>query len=61
MMDAQPSIIPKSILKALNRLENDENNRYLWKLTQNRDYLSLLVSCKLCAKTPNLGKDDRKV
>ena len=50
MMDALPNIIPKSIIEVL---ENDEDNRYSWKLTRNQDSLSLTVRCKLPAKTPN--------
>ena len=61
MMDALPNIIPKSIIEVLNRLENDEDNRYSWKLTRNQDSLSLTVSCKLPAKTPNKAKDDSEV
>ena len=61
MMDALPNIIPKSIIEVLNRLENDEDNRYSWKLTRNQDLLSLTVSCKLPAKTPNKAKDDSEV
>ena len=57
-MDALPSIIPKSIVEVLNRLENDEDNLFLWKLTRSQDSLSLTVSCKLCAKTPNKAKDN---
>ena len=61
MMDALPNIIPKSIIEVLNRLENDEDNRYSWKLTRNQDSLSLTVRCKLPAKTPNKAKDDSEV
>ena len=64
MMDALPNIIPKSIIEVLNRLENDEDNRYLWKLMRNWDSLSLTVthvSCKLFAKTPNKAKDNSEV
>ena len=57
-MDALPSIIPKSILEELNRLENDEDNLFSWKLTRSQDSLSLTVICKLCAKTPNKAKDN---
>ena len=57
-MDALPSIIPKSIVEVLNRLENDEDNIFSWKLTRSQDLLSLTVSCKLCAKTPNKAKDN---
>ena len=60
-MDALPNIIPKTITEALNRLENDEDNRYSWKLTQNQDSLSLTVSCKRPAKTPNKAKEDSEV
>ena len=52
MMGALPNIIPKSIIEVLNRLENDEDNRHSWKLTRNHDSLSLILSCKLPAKTP---------
>ena len=61
MMDALTNIIPKSIIEVLNRLENDEDNRYSCKLTRNQDSLSLTVSCKLPAKTPNKAKDDSAV
>ena len=61
MIDALPNIIPKSIIEVLNRLENDEDKRYSWKLTWNQDSLSLTVSCKLPAKTPNKAKDDSEV
>ena len=60
-MDALPNIIQKSIIEVLNRLENDEENRYSWKLMRNQDSLSLTVSCKLPAKTPNKAKDDNEV
>ena len=60
-MDSLPNIIPKTITEALNRLENDEDNRYSWKLTQNQDSLSLTVSCKRLAKTPNKAKEDSEV
>ena len=61
MMDALPNIIPKSIIEVLNRLENDEDNRYSWKLTRNQDSLSLTISCKFPAKTPSKAKDDSEV
>ena len=61
MMDALPNIIPKSIIVVLNRLENDEDNRYSWKLTRNQHSLWLTVRCKLPAKTPNKAKDDSEV
>ena len=61
MMDALSNIIPKSIVEVLNRLENDEDNRYSWKLMRNQDSLSLTVSCKLSAQTPNKVKDNSKV
>ena len=35
-MDEIPSVIPKSILEVISRLENDGDNHYTWKLTQNR-------------------------
>ena len=56
-----PSVIPKSIVEVLNRLENDEDNLFSWKLTRSQDKFSLTVSCKLPAKTPNKAKDDNKV
>ena len=61
MKDALPNIIPKSIVEVLNRLENDEDNRYSWKLTRNQDSWLLTVSFKLRAKTPNKAKDDIEV
>ena len=60
-MDALPSIIPKSILEVLNRLENDEDSRFSWKLTRNKDCMSLTVSCSLRVKFPNKDKDDSEV
>ena len=57
-MDALPSIIPKSIVEVLNRLENDEDNLFSWKLTRSQDSFSLTVRCKLRAKTPNKAKDN---
>ena len=46
------------MVEALNRLEKDEDNLFSWKLTRSQDSLSLTVSCKLCAKTPNKAKDN---
>ena len=60
-MDALPNIIPKSNIEALNRLENDEDNRYSWKLTRNQDSLSLTLSCKLPTKTQNKAKENSEV
>ena len=60
-MEGLPSVIPKSIVEVLNRLENDEDNLFSWKLTRSQDNFSLTVSCKLPAKTPNKAKDDNKV
>ena len=60
-MDALPNITPNSIIEVLNRLENDEDNQYSWKLTQNQDSLLLTVSCKLHAKTPNKAKEDSEI
>ena len=51
----------ESILDVLNRLENDEDNLFSWKLTRSEEKFSLTVSCKLHAKTPNKAKDDNKV
>ena len=61
MTDALPNIFQKSIIEALNRLENGEDNRYSWKLTRNQDFLALTVSYKLLAKTPNKAKDVSEV
>ena len=60
-MEGLPSVIPKSIVEVLNRLEIDEDNLFSWKLTRSQDKFSLTVSCKLRAKTPNKAKDDNKV
>ena len=60
-MEGLPSVLPKSILEVLNRLENDEDNLFSWNLTQSQDSFSLTVSCKLSAKTPNKAKDDSGV
>ena len=60
-MEGLPSVITKSIVEVLNRLENDEDNLFSWKLTWSQDKFSLTVSCKLPAKTPNKAKDDNKV
>ena len=60
-MEGLPSVIPKLIVEVLNRLENDEDNLFSWKLTRSQDKFSLTVSCKLPAKTPNKAKDDNKV
>ena len=60
-MEGLPSVIPKSIVEVLNRLENNEDNLFSWKLTRSQDKFSLTVSCKLPAKTPNKAKDDNKV
>ena len=60
-MEGLPSVIPKSIVEVLNRLENDEDNLISWKLTRSQDKFSLTVSCKLPAKTPNKAKDGNKV
>ena len=60
-MKGMPSVIPRSIVEVLNRLENDEDNLFSWKLTRSQDSFSLTVSCKLRAKTPNKAKDDSGV
>ena len=60
-MEGLPSVILKSIMEVLNRLENDEDNLFSWKLTQSQDKCSLTVSCKLLAKTPIKAKDNNKV
>ena len=44
-----------------NRLENDEDNLFSWKLMRSQDKFSLTVSCKLPAKNPNKAKVDNKV
>ena len=58
-MEGLPSVIPKSIVEVLNRLENDEDNLFSWKLMRSQDQFSLTVSCKLPAKTRNKAKDDK--
>ena len=60
-MEGLPSVVPKSRVEFLNRLEKDEDNLFSWKLTLSLDSSSLTVSCKLCAKTPNKAKDDSGV
>ena len=60
-MEGLPSVIPKSIVEVLNRLENDEDNLFSWKLARSQDSFSLTVSCKLRAKTPKKAKDDSGV
>ena len=60
IMDALPSIIPKSIVEVLNRLENDEDNLFSWKLTRSQDSFSLTVSCKLRAKTPQQSQGQQQ-
>ena len=58
-MEGLPSVIPKLIIEVLNRLENDEDNLFSWKLTRSQDKFSLTVSCKLRAKTHNKAKDNK--
>ena len=60
-MEGLPSVIPKSIVEVLNRLENDEGNLFSWKLTLSQINFSLTVSCKLPAKTPNKATEGNKV
>ena len=60
-MEGLPSVVMKLILEVLKRLENNEDNLFLWKLTGSPDSFSLTVSCKLCAKTPNKAKDNSGV
>ena len=60
-MEGLHSVILKSIVEVLNRLENNEDNLFSWKLTRTQDKFSFTVSCKLHAKTPNKAKDDNKV
>ena len=43
-MTGFPTVIPKSIVEVLNRLENDEDNLFSWKLTQSQDKFSLSVA-----------------
>ena len=45
-MNELPSVIQKANIEVLHRLENDEANRFSWKLTRSLDFLSLTVSCK---------------
>ena len=35
-MEGLPSVIPKSVVEVLNRLENDEDNLSSWKLTRSQ-------------------------
>ena len=60
-MERLPSVIPKSIVEVLNRLENDEDNLFSWKLTQRQNNLSLTVSCNFPTKSPNKAKDDNNL
>ena len=43
-MEGLPSIIPKSIVEVLNRLENDEDKLFSWQLTRSQDTFSLTDS-----------------
>ena len=61
MMDELPNIITNSIVEVLNRLENDEDNRFSWKLSKNKDSLSLTASDSLRAKNPNKDKGASEV
>ena len=60
-MEGLPSVIPKSIVEVLNRLENNKDNLLSWKLMRSQDKFSLTVSCKHTAETPNKAKEDNKV
>ena len=60
-MEGLSSVIPKSIVEVLNRLDNDEDNLFTWKLMRSQDSFSLTVSYKLLAKTPNEAKDDSEI
>ena len=62
-MVALSSIISKSVVENLNRLENVEYNRFSWNLMRRQDSLSLIVMilCSLRAKKPNKAKDDSEV
>ena len=40
-MEGLLSVIPKSIVEVLNRLENDEDNLFSWKLTRSQDKFSV--------------------
>ena len=60
-MEGLPSVIAKSIVEVLNRLENNEDNLFSWKFTRSQYKFSLTVSCKLRAQTPNKAKDHNKV
>ena len=51
-MEGLPSVTPKLMVEVLNRLENDVDNLFSWKLTQSQDSFSLTVSCKLRTKLP---------
>ena len=41
IMEGLPSVIPKSIVEVLNRLKNDEDNLFSWKLTRSQDKFSV--------------------
>ena len=60
-MEGLSSVIQKSFVEVLTRLENDEDNLFSWKLTRSQDKFSLTFSCKFPAKTPNKAKDDNMV
>ena len=55
-MERLTSVIPKSIVEVLNRLENDEDNLFSWKLTRSQDSFSLTVSCKTSKETSSEEK-----
>ena len=60
-MNGLPSVIPNSITEVLNRLENEQDNRFSWKRTRSLDSLSLTVRCKFRARTSNKAKDNSEV
>ena len=55
-MEGLPSVIPKLIVEVLYRVENAEDNLFMWKHTWIQDYFLLAVSCKLRAQTLNKAK-----
>ena len=59
-MEGLPGVIPKSIMEVLNRLENDEDSLFSWKLTQSQDSFSLTVSCKLSAKNSQQSQGQQR-
>lgn len=63
-MEGLPCVIPKLIVEVLNRLENDEDHQFCWKLSKSSEKFTLSISCKLDnssvgAKTQNKDKVEK--